>query len=151
MFHSAFALSFYDLHVVVKRLLNANKELANLKYIACLTPAHFAAMGGASNALRIIIEHGAQAICTAKDVHGALPLHYAAQYGHSDAAKVLIEGMDTHEVCDNAGLTAADRAEENGKPFDFAEDVTRNHSDPTQSDSGQQGYGTQSIGLCSGA
>jgi len=117
IFHPVYAFSFHDMqhtHVIVKRLIHDNKELAQVKYSAGLTPAHFAAMGGATQTVSVLLKHSGAAICDAKDVSGLLPLHYAARYGHVETAKILVEANDTRTISDHAGLSALDFAEEGG-------------------------------------
>ena len=137
MFHPVYAFAFHNMHVVVKRLFIANNELAQLQYAAGLTPAHFAAMGGATDTVNVLLKHGGEAICSSKDVNGSLPLHYAARYGHAETAKILVEAKATRSIADDAGLTALDLAEEGG--FQELVDYLSAGAAPNATNPGQTG------------
>ena len=109
------AFAFRNRHMMLRHAFMADGGLARLKYSASLTPAHFAAMGGATETIRDLIEReGALAICNMKDIGGSLPLHYATRYGHVEASLALIEGSDTRFERNDAGFTAIDLAREGG-------------------------------------
>ena len=52
-----------------------------------LTPMHFAAIGGHTNILKLLIENGA--CCDIRSVTGSTPLHAAAANGRHDICELL--------------------------------------------------------------
>ncbi|KAJ3095701.1 Glycerophosphocholine phosphodiesterase [Phlyctochytrium bullatum] len=76
---------------MVKLLLLAGADMqATTKDFYVETAAHVAARFGSADALRILMQHGADVVNT-KNSQGYLPLHLAALFGHASACEALFE------------------------------------------------------------
>ncbi|MFG0287232.1 MAG: ankyrin repeat domain-containing protein [Rhodopirellula sp. JB044] len=104
--HSIFAAAFHGDVATVKKLLNEDATLIDVRDAKNLTPLHVAASRGQSVVAQLLLDYGA-------DVHGGVdgdvwtPLVFASYRGHYEVAKILIEN--------GAGVTASD-----GNPIHYA-------------------------------
>jgi ankyrin repeat protein len=111
--HPIFAPTFHGDVAAVKRLLDEDSTLVEIRDAKDLTPLHVAASRGQSEVAQLLLDRGA-------DVHGPsdddqwTPLVYAAYRGHLEVTKVLIEN--------GAGVTADD-----GNPIHYS--GQRKHKD----------------------
>lgn len=79
------------------------------------TPLHYAAAGGHSDIVRLLIEQGAA--IDAVSTHGITPLIMAAQEGKHAAIVALLENGADRSLRNSEKLTAAEVADKVGKPF----------------------------------
>ena len=111
--HPIFAPCFHGDVAKVKRLLEEDAKLVEVRDAKNLTPLHVAASRGKHKVVQLLLDHGAD-IQGPSDDETWVPLVLAAYRGHLDAVKVLIEN--------GAGVTAAD-----GNPIHYA--GQRKHKD----------------------
>ncbi|XP_028149583.1 acyl-CoA-binding domain-containing protein 6 [Diabrotica virgifera virgifera] len=76
-----------------------------------LSLIHWAADGGSSEILKLLIDAGADV--NIKDSDGQTALHYAASCGHTDCVKLLLQKGANKEITDNDGCTPHSVASEN--------------------------------------
>ena len=111
--HPIFAPSFHGDVAKVKRLLEEDAKLIEVRDAKNLTPLHVAASRGQHEVVQLLLDYGAD-IEGPSDDETWVPLVLAAYRGHLDAVKVLIEN--------GAGVTSAD-----GNPIHYA--GQRKHKD----------------------
>ena len=75
-----------------------------------MTPLHRASSGGKLEAMRCLLDHGAN--INARAVDGRTPLHCAIMYSNVQAARFLLERGADVNACDNDGNTPSHLAEE---------------------------------------
>jgi ankyrin repeat protein len=80
---------------------------------------HYAAYGGQTNAVRILLEHGADV--NASDRHGFTSLHQAVRARHVEIVQLLLGGEADLEACDNDGRTPLLMAAKGGCIDEFRE------------------------------
>lgn len=104
--HPIFAPAFHGDIAAVKRILDEDPSLINVRDAKNLTPLHVAASRGKEQVIELLLDYGA-------DVHGPTgedtwtPVVFASYRGHIDAVRVLVEH--------GAGLTESD-----GNPIHYA-------------------------------
>lgn len=82
------------------------KYYANLRDHNHFTPLHHAAKNGWSEAVKVLLEYGAETAPKAAPKDRAwVPMHYAAKGGHLDVIKVLLAARADKEVKTSFGLT----------------------------------------------
>lgn len=115
------------MHEVLDRhpeLVNANTEIdqhalmpvdytgaeAKSRELLTLQLVHLAIVGGKTDALRLLIERGADV--NARNADGRLPLHDCFELDHDDFTKILLEAGAVADVCAAAAYGMIDRLRE---------------------------------------
>jgi ankyrin repeat protein len=97
-------------NIVGHLLYDVNKELRDRRGRAAL---HLAAMGGASEVVRLLVETGADK--DRRDNLARTPLHWATERGHIDVARRLVEKGADKNIRDLWGNTPLDLARKEGR------------------------------------
>ncbi|XP_015219420.2 ankyrin repeat domain-containing protein 50 [Lepisosteus oculatus] len=97
------------------------------------TALHVASWHGQLEAIRLLLQHGANA--NAQDVEGRPPLHSAAWQGHASAASLLIEsgGANVDQTCHQQAATALCIAAQEGHT-EVVEVLLAKRANPTHAD-----------------
>lgn len=92
-----FEASFLDRADDVSRLLHADPSLSGAYSADGFTALHFAAFFGARNAIRVLVDKGADVEAVTKNFLTNMPIHAAAAGGRIDACALLLEfGCDVN-------------------------------------------------------
>lgn len=93
----------------VRRLLDDNPELANLREARSLPGLHLAAQRGQTEIATLLLERGAQLEATCGNI-GSTPLKYAVFFAQIDMVKVLLKAGADLDNCGNNSRTPLELA-----------------------------------------
>lgn len=90
---------------VLQELLCQRPDLVNCRDSDCYTPLHRASYNGHVQAIRLLLDRGADP--HARSSEGWQPLHSAVKWGHIEAAAMLLSAGADINAQTNGGLTPA--------------------------------------------
>jgi ankyrin repeat protein len=97
----------------LETLLSANRSLTSAVSADGWTPLHLAAFFGKIDALRLLLNKGAEVNARSTNAMQNMALHAAAAGKHADAVKVLIDHGATANARQHGGWTALHAAAQN--------------------------------------
>ena len=109
--HEAAALGDTDR---LRELLDAEPQLADAQASDGFAPLHLAAFFERPDAVRLLLERGADATAVAANPMRVTPLHSAAASGGREAARLLLEAGADPNAEQRGGYTAMDAAAATG-------------------------------------